>query len=97
MAPGVVLDRKPSSRHRLRVLGVVGHLLADLEEGGRHPVALEHGEHLRGVRTGTVVEGESNHPLARRGRPARSLERGERRLAVRRRARARRRHGHEEQ
>ena len=93
MAPGVVLDREPSSRHHLRVLGVGGHLLADLEEGGRHLVALEHGEHLRGVRTWAVVEGEGNDPLARRRRPARSLERSERWLAVRRRARAGCRHG----
>jgi hypothetical protein len=69
MAPGVVLDREPSSRHHLRVLGIGGNLLADLEEGGRHLVALEDGEHLGGIRTRAVVEGEGNHPLARRRRP----------------------------
>ena len=104
MAPRVVLDRISGRHQHLRELGVARHLVADLEEGRRHVVLLEHREHRRGVRARAVVEGEGDDLLPRRRPTAGRLRRGERRLTAVRRGLGRcrecaggqRRHRHEQ-
>src|SRR5665213_1012804 len=64
MAPSVVLDRVAGCRDHLGVLGVLGHVLADLEEGGGHLALLEDREDLWCEGPRPVVEGERNIALA---------------------------------
>ncbi len=80
VGPGVILDRVAGGGEHPGVLGVLDDVLADLEERGRHVVALEHRQDLRGVGTGPVVKGEGDDPLAGRGGTARCLIRVEGRL-----------------
>ena len=73
MAPGVVLDGIARARQQPCVLRIPRHLLADLEERGRHVVLLEDREDGRRIGTGPVVEREGDHLGSRCRRPAGSL------------------------
>ena len=89
MAPGVVLDRIAGGGHHLRVLRVLRHLFADLEERRGHVILLQHREDGRRIGTGPVVEGEGDHLGPGGPRPAGRLPGVERRTSSGRRGRRR--------
>ena len=78
--PGVVLDRVAGGGEHPCVLRILEDVLPDLEERGRHVVALENRENRRRVGPRTIVEGEGDDLLSRGGRATRGLVRVESRV-----------------